>query len=99
MRGVRFTWDDDKAEEVRREHKVDFARLRDIFDDPYGVEYEDVKHSTPEEARYCVIALTAAYGLMFLSYTEPEPEEIHCITARRADPWMVDEYEENKKRW
>jgi uncharacterized DUF497 family protein len=97
--GMRFTWDDDKAEKVRAEHKVEFARMIDIFDDPYAVEYEDEEHSTDTETRYAVIALTARYGLTFLSYTEPEPDEAHCITARRAEPWMVDEYEENKKRW
>ncbi|MCP9493869.1 MAG: hypothetical protein MSG64_05355 [Pyrinomonadaceae bacterium MAG19_C2-C3] len=45
--------------------------------------------------RYAIIALTAAYGLTFLVYTEPEPDEIHFITARRAESWMVKDYEEN----
>jgi uncharacterized DUF497 family protein len=96
---MRVTWDEDKAAEVKREHHVDFARIIDIFSDPYAVEYKDEAHSTADETRYAIIGLTANYGLAFLSYTEPAEDEIHFITARRAEPWMVDEYEENRKRY
>lgn len=96
---MRISWGENKAEEVKRDHTVEFAKIIDIFDDAYGIEYEDVEHSTEDETRYAIIALTAAYGLVFLSYTEPASDEIHFITARRAEPWMVDEYEENRKRY
>ena len=93
-----MTWDENKAAEVSAQHHVDFARIIDIFSDPYAVEYEDEEHSTEDETRYAIIGLTAAYGLVFLSYTEPAVDEIHFITARHAEKWMVDEYEENKQR-
>ena len=99
--GVRYTWDEDKAIKVRKDHGVDFAHIIDIFDDPYAVEFVDEAHSTETETRYAIIALTAAYGLAHLVFTEDVAEgaiELHFITARRAELWMVEEYEENKRR-
>lgn len=96
---MHITWDEDKAEAVRRDHHVDFARLIDIFEDPFAVEFIDEAHSTVDETRYAIIGLTAQYGLVYLVYTEPSREEIHFVTARRAESWMVDEYEENRQRY
>jgi uncharacterized DUF497 family protein len=95
---VKFSWDEEKAAEVEREHHIEFARIIEIFSDPFAVEFEDVAHSTAVETRYAIIGLTG-YGLVYLVYTEPVPDELHFITARRAEPWMVDEYEENRKRY
>jgi uncharacterized DUF497 family protein len=94
---VRFTWDDGKAAEVDRDHHIDFASITDIFSDPYALEFIDEAHSTEKEKRYAIIGLTG-YGLVYLVYTEPMPDEVRFITARRAEPWMVDEYEENRER-
>ncbi len=93
-----FVWDESKREEVIEEHKVDFALLTDIFDDPFAVYIEDHKHSTEDETRLQVIGLTAQYGLTFATFTYLEPDDVRFITARRAENWMVKEYEENRKR-
>ena len=98
---VRFTWDEEKAAAVGDEHGVEFAGLVDVFGDPYAVEFVDEAHSTEEETRYAIIGLTARYGLVYLVFTELEADgeiELHFITARRAEPWMVEEYEENRRR-
>jgi uncharacterized DUF497 family protein len=98
---VRFTWDGEKAEEVKREHGVEFAGLIDVFGDPYAVEFVDEAHSTEEETRYVIIGLNARYGLVYLVFTELEADgeiELRFITARRAEQWMVEEYEENRRR-
>lgn len=101
MGTVRFTWDEDKAESVSEEHGVEFARIIDIFSDPYAVEYINEAHSTEDETRYAITGIAARYGLVHLVFTELESDgemELHFITARRAEPWMVNEYEENRKR-
>ena len=95
---MRFTWSEDKAEQVKKDHGIDLAEIIGIFNDPYAIEFLDEAHSTDMETRYAIIGL-AAPGLVFLVYTEPTPDERHFITARRAEPWMVDEYEENRKRY
>jgi uncharacterized protein len=94
---VRFTWDDDKAEEVKAEHHVEFSRITDIFEDAYAIEFIDERHSSDDETRYAIIGLTG-YGLTYLVFTEPSPGELHFITARPAEKWMEDDYEENKRR-
>jgi len=99
---VKFSWDEDKAAAVNEEHHVEFAKIIDVFSDPYAVEFVDEAHSTEEETRYAIIGLTAPYGLVYLVFTHEEPGygdvELRFITARPAEKWMVDEYEENKKR-
>lgn len=95
---MEYTWDEDKAERVKREHAIEFAKITDIFEDPYAVEFIDESHSTEDETRYAVIGLTS-YGLIYLVFTEPNENELHFITARRAENWMVKEYEENRKRY
>jgi len=94
---VRITWDETKAEKVKAEHGVDFAQIIDIFSDPYAIEFVDEAHSTDDETRYAIIGLTGL-GLVFLAYTESRVDELHFVTARLAEKWMVDEYEENKQR-
>jgi uncharacterized DUF497 family protein len=92
---MRFTWDEDKAIAVKKDHGIDFARIIDVFTDLYALEFVDEAHSTDAETRYVIIGL-AEPGLVFLVYAEPTPDEIRFITARRAEPWMVEEYEENR---
>lgn len=98
---MRFTWDENKAAAVEAEHHVEFAHLIDIFNDAFAVEFIDEAHSTEEELRYAIIGMTARYGLVYLVFTQEESDdvELHFITARHAEKWMVDEYEENKERW
>ena len=49
-----FVWDESKRIKVINEHKVDFALVTDVFDDPFGVYREDTEHSGDEEIRYTV---------------------------------------------
>lgn len=73
-------------------------RITDIFADPFAVEFIDESHSTEEEIRYAIIGATV-YGLVFLVFTEIGPDELHFISARLAEKWMVKEYEQNRKRY
>jgi uncharacterized DUF497 family protein len=95
---MNYTWDDQKRLKVLDDHRVDFRNLEDIFADPSGVEFVDDEHSTEEEIRYAIIGITAAYGLVYLVYTEPSDDEIHYITARRAENWMVTVYDQRRSR-
>jgi uncharacterized DUF497 family protein len=88
--------DEAKAEKVKAERGVDFAQIIDVFDDYYAVEFIDEEHSTSDETRYAIIGLSGL-SLIFLVYTEPDVDEVRFVTARFAEKWMVDEYEENKQ--
>ncbi len=95
---MEFTWDENKREKVIAEHKVDFAKIQDVFDDPFGVYIEDFKHSTDDEVRFNIIGQTSSYGSVFVVFVYPEENKIRFISARKAENWMIKEYEENRKR-
>jgi uncharacterized DUF497 family protein len=93
-----FYWDETKREKVIREHGIDFAEITDIFDDPFALYFEDFEHSTDDETRFNVIGQTDYYGLTFVVFIYIDETDIYYITARRAEKWMVKEYEKNRKR-
>lgn len=91
-----FVWDEVKRAKVLKEHRVDLALLIDAFDDDFGVYFEDVEHSTATEIRFNLIAITAKYGLVYLTFTH-EGDDIRLITAWKAEKWAVREYERYKR--
>jgi uncharacterized DUF497 family protein len=95
---MKYTWDESKAKRVKDEHSIEFAKIIEIFEDSSAVEFIDETHSTEDETRYAIIGATR-YGLVFLVFTETSENELHFITARLAENWMVKEYEENRKRY
>lgn len=82
---MEFSWKENKKQIVKVEHKIEFDKIKDVFDDPFAVEYTDEEHSTDEEVRFAIIGLTVEYGLIFLIFTEPSETELHFITARKAE--------------
>ena len=95
---MEFTWDETKRAKVIAEHKVDFAKVLDVFDDNFAVYIEDFEHSTDDEIRFNVIGKSASYGVVFAVFNYDESNDIRFITAGKAENWMVKEYEENRKR-
>lgn len=93
-----FTWKESKRAKVIKKGGIDFAEMTDVFDDPFAVYFEDYEHSTEMETRFDIIGQTVHYGLIFAVFIYADEYRIHFITARRAENWMVKEYEENRKR-
>lgn len=56
---MEFTRDPAKRERVLAKHRVDFDRIKDVFDDPVALEFLDIEHSSEEEVRFAIIGLTA----------------------------------------
>lgn len=94
-----FTWKEGKREKVLKKHKVDFEKIKDIFDDPFSIDFTDYEHSSEDETRYAKIAFTAEYGLVFLIYTETEFDAVGFVTAGRAENWTAKEYERRKRKY
>ncbi|MFN0279406.1 MAG: BrnT family toxin [Pyrinomonadaceae bacterium] len=95
---MEFAWDPDKRKKVLSEHNVDFEKIKDIFGDPFAVEFIGEKHSSDDELRYGIIGVTAEYALSYLVFTEDDPNNIRFITARKAEAWMVNKYEQERRR-
>ena len=47
-----FEWDEVKAEENFKKHKVSFEEAKTIFNDPFSITIPDPQHS---EGEYCYI--------------------------------------------
>jgi uncharacterized DUF497 family protein len=54
MAAVTFEWDEDKAAENERKHRVSFAVAQQAFLDPKRVIARDLKHSNTEKRYYCM---------------------------------------------
>jgi uncharacterized DUF497 family protein len=92
---MKFTWDENKFRKVLSEHKIDFNKIFEIFEDDYSLDIIDKKHSTPDETRFIIVGMSAFYGLVYLVYTMPSNDEIRFITARKAEKFYVSQYEKN----
>ncbi len=95
---MKFTWNPQKAEKVKIEHKIDFEKIKDVFEDSFSLDLIDELHSTSDEERFIIVGKTAYYGLIHLVYTMKSDDEIHFITARKAEKWYVKKYEESIRR-
>lgn len=91
---MRFEWDEDKALENAKRHRVPFEQAQQVFDDPRAVPFEDLEHSTVDEIRYVMIGMSSL-GLLFVSFTHRD-DVVRLISARRAEKWMVKIYEDEK---
>jgi len=80
---MRFTWDETKNLSNIKDHKISFVQAAYIFSDPLRKEYYDKKHSDYED-RFIAIGM-AENRMLFVSFTEPDTETIHIISARKAD--------------
>lgn len=83
MRDDEFEWDDDKAVSNRAAHGVSFGVAREVFRDPFALEWIDEREDYGED-RYVVVGI-ARSQLLYVAYTMRN-ERIRIISARRAEP-------------
>ena len=79
--GLSFEWDDEKARENIRKHKVRFETAAKVFADPDYVEYPDEAHSD-DEIRYKVVGMVES--LLLVVCTDRE-NMTRIISARKAN--------------
>jgi uncharacterized protein len=83
MNDGEFQWDDQKAAENYAKHGVSFEMARDVFKDPFALEWPD-DHMDYGEERYGLIGI-ADGRLLFVAYTM-RADAIRIISARGAEP-------------
>jgi uncharacterized DUF497 family protein len=84
-----FEWDEDKARENLRKHKVSFDEAQTVLMDPWSITIPDPDHSTDEE-RFIDVG-TSARGRVVV-YTE-RGANIRLISCRKATPSERRKYE------
>lgn len=91
--GMRFEWDDDKAEANIANHEgVTFFEAATVFTDPLSIIVDDDEHSV-EEQRFLTVGRSARHRVLIVSYTERN-DVIRIISAREAEPKEIRIYEE-----
>ena len=89
---MQFGWDEDKARDSQREHRVSFEEATTVFVDPLSITFRDPDHSVGEE-RYIDIGHSARGRLLVVSYTERQ-EQTRIISCRLATRRERKDYEE-----
>jgi uncharacterized DUF497 family protein len=92
-----FEWDEAKAALNEHKHGVTFEFASSVFYDPRLLTAADVEHSETEE-RWSSIGVAPNGVLLSVVYiwseAHPEAVNIRLISARRATPAEVRQYEE-----
>ncbi|MBK6726188.1 MAG: BrnT family toxin [Xanthomonadales bacterium] len=89
---MQFEWDEAKRQANLRKHGVDFA-------DAVGVLYDDHAITRPDpdstgEARSITIGLGSSLRILLVVWTERRGEIYRLISARRASPGEIRQYQE-----
>ena len=87
-----FEWDEVKARENLKRHKVPFDEGKTIFNDPFLLTYPDID-SSEAEGRYINIGLSVKNRVLVLIHTERQ-SKIRIISCRKATARERRHYEE-----
>jgi hypothetical protein len=78
---LRFGWDKSKAKSNYAKHGVSFDLAKEVFRDPFAVEFLDDRQDYGEE-RFVIIGMVRGH-LLCVAYAERN-EVIRIVSARRA---------------
>jgi uncharacterized DUF497 family protein len=90
----RFQWDDHKAAENYAAHGVRFEAAREVFRDPFALEWLDDREPYGED-RYVILGLVDN-RLLYVAYTL-RADTIRIISARGAEPHERRQYHEENR--
>ena len=83
-----FSWDAAKALKNYEKHGVSFEEATTVFDDPSGLEVEDLEHLDSSEQRWKRLEFSARNRLLLVIYTlrrlKNGTETIRIVSARQA---------------
>jgi uncharacterized protein len=78
---LKFDWSRSKARDNYAKHGVSFDMAKQVFKDPFAVEFLDDRQNYGEE-RFVIIGMADGH-VLFVAYTE-RSDVIRIISARRA---------------
>ena len=94
MKSDDFEWDDAKAASNRRRHKITFEQARDVFADPFIIEWID-EGQDEHEQRFNALGMVENH-VLFVAYTMRK-DTFRIISARRAEPFERRRYHEENQ--
>ena len=87
-----FEWNEGKAKENLRKHKISFEEAKTVFNDPFLMTFPDPEHSENEQ-RYLNIGSSSKGRVLVVIHTERDAN-IRFINCRRATTNERSAYEE-----
>jgi uncharacterized DUF497 family protein len=89
-----FEWDEEKAKQNRKKHRVSFEDASTVFGDPLAVTIHDPLHSDEEE-RFIILGESHRRRLLVVAFTDRDGK-IRIISARVASRRERKDYEEGR---
>jgi uncharacterized DUF497 family protein len=94
MREIQFTWDDAKADENQKKHKVSFAEAKTVFYDENARLRYDPDHSEDED-RFLLLGMSYSLRVLVVCHCYREKDTlIRIISARKATRNEQKQYKE-----
>jgi uncharacterized DUF497 family protein len=90
-----FEWDEAKARENLRKHKISFEEAETVFDDPLAITIPDPDHSKSER-RFIDLGQSETGKIIVVTYTQ-RARATRIIGARRATRAERQKYEEENQ--
>lgn len=87
-----FEWDEEKAKQNIRKHRISFEEAKTIFNDPFLMTFPDQEHSDME-MRYIDIGISIKERALIVIHTE-RGKNIRVISCRKATAIERKTYEE-----
>ncbi len=85
MKTISFVWDEKKAEENLKKHKIAFKEAQTVFSDPNARMIFDPEHSESED-RFILLGISSGLRLLVVCHCYRENDMvIRIISARRAN--------------
>ena len=92
MKTISFIWDQQKATENRRRHKVSFEEAQTVFTDPNARMIFDPDNSD-QENRFVILGISSALRLLVVCHCYREKDMvIRIISARKATKQEKNQY-------
>jgi uncharacterized protein len=89
---MEFEWDEDKAADNAKKHKVTFGEAATVFGDTLSLTFADPDHSRHED-RWITIGTSDRDRVLIVSHTDRD-DRIRIISARKATRRERKVYEE-----
>lgn len=92
--GIKFSWDDNKAESNRIKHGVTFDEAKTVFYDDNALLIDDPDHSGDEE-RFIILGMSKEFKILVVCHCyRDSSKNIRIISARKATKSEKKEYSE-----
>jgi len=87
---MKYEWDENKRGLNIDKHGVDFADAVGVLEDSFSLTIED--SDAEGEVRYITLGCDLLGRILYVVWTERDPDTIRLISARKASPGQVRQY-------